>query len=61
MAIPHNLLSIKLPIKIKTKKELNQVITYFKYKESPQVIAQLEQKKTFHEKVKFLRFMGYAK
>lgn len=51
---------LKLPVKVKTKRELEPVIELFEAQASNSIIKQLHEKKTFHEKVKFLRFMGYV-
>lgn len=52
--------TIKLPVKVKNNKELKNIIEYFKSRENDVVVSQLEKKKTFHDKIKFLRFMGYV-
>jgi|YNPMSStandDraft_2_1061718.scaffolds.fasta_scaffold08286_3 hypothetical protein len=56
----HKLKSVKFPVSPpKTQQELNEIIEAFKAQGASEVvIKQLEQKTKFHEKVKFLRFMG---
>ncbi|MCX8008280.1 MAG: hypothetical protein N3A54_01100 [Patescibacteria group bacterium] len=48
------------PVKVRTKKELEPIIQRFMNESSDLLKQQFQTKKTFHEKVKFLRYMGYV-
>ncbi|MCX8008306.1 MAG: hypothetical protein N3A54_01235 [Patescibacteria group bacterium] len=50
----------QFPIKVKKKKDLDVVVQAFLEDSSEILKSQFLTKKTFHEKVKFLRFMGYV-
>ncbi len=51
---------VKLPAKVKTKKDLKPIIEIFEIKASDTLKQQFQAKRTFHEQVKFLRFLGYV-
>lgn len=48
----------KFPIKVKTNKDLEIVVKWFMEDSSDVLKEQYKNKHTFHEKVKFFRFLG---